>query len=139
MPPVKMLPLFTKGESWYKRLKSWFGRRQWIFFEDYEIELPDGRKVLIPKGFILDFASVPRIFAWLFPPFGPLMMAAIVHDFVYKKGYLLLPNGVKEHLSRKQADDLLYSITEDQTGIKIGAGIAWAGVRLGGWFAWKAN
>lgn len=140
MPPVDMLPKFTKGDPWYKRLHAWFSRRRWIFREDYLIDLPDGRQAHIPQGFILDFASVPRIFAWLFPPFGPLMMGAVVHDYIYKRSHLLIvmnQNMIKEGFSRRQADQLLYAITADQTGIKIGALTAWAGVRVGGWFAWK--
>ena len=51
----------------------------------------------IPKGFMTDFASVPRIFWIIFPPDGKYTQAAVVHDFLY----------LKQHLdSRKEADDI---------------------------------
>ncbi|MFC0597689.1 DUF1353 domain-containing protein [Streptomyces palmae] len=36
----------------------------------------------VPAGFITDFASVPRIFVWLFPTYGRYTKAAILHDFL---------------------------------------------------------
>ena len=54
----------------------------------------NGRRV--PKGFITDGASVPRIFWPVFPPFGPWLKAAILHDWLYATG----------KVSRKEADRL---------------------------------
>ena len=139
MPPVDMLPKFTKFEPWYKRFKAWFSRRRWIFREDYLIRLPDGTVCLIPTGFILDFASVPRL-AWpVLHPLGLLMLASIVHDFIYTRGYLLFRDGIKLKLSRKQADRLLREVAIDQTGIKSGTWLAWGAVRVGGWWAWEKH
>ena len=36
----------------------------------------------IPKGFVFDGASVPRILWWLFPPAGRYMVAALLHDYL---------------------------------------------------------
>lgn len=139
MPPVDMLPKFTKDAPWYKRLKAWFSRRRWMFREDYLIYLPDGTCCLIPTGFVLDFASVPRL-AWpILHPLGLLMLASIVHDFVYKRGYLLFRGGIKEKLSRRQADKLLRDVAIGQTGIRTGSWLAWGAVRVGGWWAWGKN
>lgn len=41
--------------------------------------------ICVPKGFITDLASVPRIFWGIFPPFGRYTSATIVHDFLYSK------------------------------------------------------
>ena len=39
--------------------------------------------VEVPKGFVTDFASIPRPFWALLPPDGEYTYAAIVHDYLY--------------------------------------------------------
>jgi hypothetical protein len=39
----------------------------------------------IPIGTGTDFASVPRIFAWFLPQYGSYTMAAILHDYLWRK------------------------------------------------------
>lgn len=39
--------------------------------------------VIVPKGFVSDLASVPRVFWGVFPRTGPYAYAAIVHDYLY--------------------------------------------------------
>ncbi len=53
---------------------------------DYFIgTLNSGQKISIYKGFITDFASVPRIFWAIFPPYGPHYgKAAVLHDALYE-------------------------------------------------------
>lgn len=63
--------------------------------------LPDGRRVrlieqfsvntsigeiIVPKGFVTDFASVPRFFWRIIPPWGRYSPAAVVHDYLYYIG-----------------------------------------------------
>lgn len=40
-------------------------------------------EVIVPAGFITDFASVPRALWNIYPPWGMYGPAAIVHDFLY--------------------------------------------------------
>lgn len=58
--------------------------KQWELLEDYYYEV-NGYIIKVPKGFITDLASVPRIFWSIFPPFGDYTAAAIVHDYLYSK------------------------------------------------------
>lgn len=53
--------------------------------QDFEYYITDknGEKIVVPKGFITDFASVPRIFWNVIPPIGKYSKAAIVHDYMY--------------------------------------------------------
>jgi len=44
-----------------------------------------GQTVLVPRGFVTNLASTPRILWCLFPPFGRWNRAAIVHDFLCTK------------------------------------------------------
>ncbi len=41
--------------------------------------------VVVPAGFVTDFASIPRALWWLYPPDGPWAEAAVVHDFLYSR------------------------------------------------------
>jgi hypothetical protein len=54
-------------------------------------------EVVVPTGFITDFASVPRLFWNIVPPNGKYRNAAIIHDYMYVYGI----GGLK-----KVADDL---------------------------------
>lgn len=56
----------------------------------------------VPKGFVTDFASVPRAFWAIFPPDGKYTQAAVVHDYLYnQKGVVK-----KKNYTRKQCDQI---------------------------------
>lgn len=60
----------------------------WRLYEDFYYEIGaegSGQEILIPKGFVTDFASIPRWLWWIVPPYGKYNKAAVVHDFLYKK------------------------------------------------------
>lgn len=60
--------------------------RRWRLLEafEYRIGSPDGpERVVVPAGFLTDFASIPRALWWLFHPTGPWAPAALVHDWLY--------------------------------------------------------
>lgn len=40
----------------------------------------------IPRGFVSDFASVPRLFWSICPPYGKYTLAAVLHDYLYSGG-----------------------------------------------------
>ena len=81
----------------------------------------------IPKGFLTDFASIPRVF-WTFigsPASGKARKAAVCHDFLYRFGKEL---GIK----RKKADDIFLELMkEDRVGYFTRYTMYWA-VRAGG-------
>lgn len=41
--------------------------------------------IKVPKGFVTDFASIPRGLWNVFPPMGKYNGAAIVHDYLYRR------------------------------------------------------
>ena len=46
------------------------------------------RAIRVPKGFITDFASVPKAFWSIIPPYGKYTKAAVLHDYLYHmKGF----------------------------------------------------
>ena len=62
-----------------------------------------GTEIVVPEGFVTDFASVPRVFWDIAPPWGWYAAAAVVHDYLYSvKG---LYKGVQ--YTRRQCDQVL--------------------------------
>lgn len=47
-----------------------------------------GYSLTIPKDFLSDGASVPRLFWRLIPKYGSWLRGAIVHDYLYRTGIL---------------------------------------------------
>ena len=62
--------------------------RKWIVEENWYYTLPNELKIVIPKGFITDLVSVPRILWSLISPTGSLLIPGLIHDFGYRFGYL---------------------------------------------------
>ena len=42
-----------------------------------------GLSIVVPEGFVTDFASIPRIFWAILPHDGAYAPAAVVHDYLY--------------------------------------------------------
>ena len=85
--------------------------------------------VTVPKGFVTDFASIPRVVRSFIPQLGRYSWAAVVHDYLYSEG-----DG-----KRKDADLLFLALMAS-------SGVPWwkrrliyRAVRLGGWVAWRRN
>lgn len=55
--------------------------------------------ITVPKGFLTDGASVPKMFWSIFDPFGEYFRAAVLHDFLYSTQGCAW-------LTRKECDDL---------------------------------
>jgi hypothetical protein len=62
--------------------------------------------IVVPAGFITDFASVPKGLWNIFPPFGEWAAAAVVHDYLYKT------QGLNGKYDRKQADKIFKEAME---------------------------
>lgn len=62
------------------------GRNKWILQEGFEYHvghLGSDERIVVPAGFVTDFASVPRIFWPIIDPVGKHGKAAVVHDYCY--------------------------------------------------------
>ena len=80
--------------------------RHWIFTEDVEIQLSDGRIITIEKGFINDGASVPKWLWWLFKPIDEAFIGDAIHDYLWVNKEMEL-NHFKFNINdaRRFADD----------------------------------
>lgn len=62
--------------------------REARLIREFVVITPTKEKIVIPDGFVTDFASVPRIFWRIIPPWGEYSPAAVVHDYLYLVGTL---------------------------------------------------
>ena len=83
--------------------------------------------IQIPKGFVCDGASVPRILWTIFPPFHRWTDSAIIHDFLYKTQFI----------DRKICDKIFLTCMLEGGVNKFVAYLFYYNVRLFGKFAWK--
>ncbi len=76
-----------------------FEGREWKLLKDWKVVVR--KEVLtIPKGFVTDLASVPRIFWIIIPPSSnKCRKASIVHDWMY----------VHQHKTKSYADSIFLS------------------------------
>ena len=59
--------------------------RHWVVMREFRYHVgayPSTDVVRVPAGYITDFASVPRFFWRILPPWGKYGKAAVVHDWL---------------------------------------------------------
>ena len=119
MPSSFKQPLIVKKLNGRK----WEVMREFEYYVDWE-----GKKDLIkvPKGFITDFASVPRLFWIILPPDGKYTQAAVLHDYLYSTPRL-----------RKESDRIFKNAMK-VLGVPMWKyGIMFSAVRMFGWIPFK--
>jgi len=111
-----------------------FGRNKWRLLEPLKYVTETVDVLTVPKGFVCDLASIPRVFRLMVEVNGRHREAATLHDWLYyKKGH-----GAKYVLlTREQCDDLFYEAMINSGVPAWKAWTMWAGVRMGGWVAWS--
>jgi hypothetical protein len=87
------------------------------------------KPVLVPRGFVTDLASVPRIFWSILTPTGRYAYAAVVHDYLYWT----------QERSRKEADEIFRIAMEDAKTPTATVLTLYNAVRAAGGVAWDAN
>jgi hypothetical protein len=86
--------------------------------------------ITVPKGFVTDFASIPRIcWSLIGSPTGKYGKAAVIHDWLYRKGIG----------TRKRADDIFLEGMEVLNISRIRRIVMYIGVRIFGFFCWKGK
>lgn len=102
---------------------------------EYRLGAPDGTEsILVPFGFVTDFASVPRVLWTLLPPTGPYGKAAVIHDWLYHYRRIL-PQ--PRFADRSEADRIF---NEAMQVLQVGRWTRWTvylGVRTSGWQSWS--
>lgn len=113
---------------------------------EYHFGSPDGDELVdIPVGFITDFASIPKILWNILPPVGSYGKAAVVHDWLYRRRTVVFDCLVCEtghplrSVSRREADYRFREAMQVLGTDWLTRWVIWAGVRLGGWWAWRQD
>ena len=146
MPAMSPVPINTKNLIWYTALWSWlFSFRKWEILEDWYLSV-DWADVyyLIPKGFVFDGASIPRILWMVFSPVGILFIPGLLHDFVYRYGVILvLPKkeGIPVPLeyTRSESDAFFKKIAIMVNGFKYLNWLPYMALVFCGWPTWHSH
>lgn len=102
----------------------------WFLTQELRYEIQDtGVIVPVPKGFVTDFASIPRPFWSVLPRWGKYGAPAVVHDYLYWD----------QQCSRDQADKILLIAMEEMDVGPVWRFIIHRAVSWGGAIAWKNN
>lgn len=144
MPILRPLKIPTKECNALKRAWRWLTTtRQWEVVADYSFQFR-GRHLFIPKGFIFDGASIPRIFWMILSPTGLLLIPGLFHDYGYRYDYLWEicfdgPAKCFKGSGKAFWDKLFMRIGQEVNGVHFVNHIAWLALAAGGWWAWKTN
>ncbi|WP_404417854.1 DUF1353 domain-containing protein [Brevundimonas vesicularis] len=98
-------------------------------------------EIIVPAGFVTDLTSIPRLVWSFYPPDGPWVKAAIVHDFLYDTqgdGRWNDTVGVTRATaySRKEADDILLEGMIERNVGRWERLVIWLAVNFGGQRGW---
>ena len=117
--PIRPVPLMPFGDGQdsvlVADLNYQIGTTNWV--------------IVVPAGFVTDFASTPRAIWAVLPPAGQYQLAAVVHDFLYWD----------QGCTRQQADDLLRVAMAESNVKPFERDIIWQAVRRFGGAAWEEN
>lgn len=105
-----------------------YGLDSWVLMEDHKVTTDSGFTITVPKGFVTDLDSVPRIPFVFFIAKGRTVESAVVHDYLYRTGLV----------SRKEADDIFYELMIKEGVSSFRSWYIYSAVRLFGGFSWKS-
>lgn len=101
---------------------------QWVLLSDL-IWHSDSERIIVPAGTATDLASIPRPFRGVLNQNGNSRRPAVLHDHLY----------VTRSVSRAEADAIFCRALAAEGIGSVGRLVYWAGVRLGGRFAWSSK
>lgn len=113
--------------------------RYFMVRKDLEIELSNGDVICIPFAFMSDGSSTPKIMRGILPRYGAFLFAAIIHDYLYRTGYMSDALGHSE--GRKWCDEEMLKWSNHINNRKLknyfDNYLRYWGVRIGGKSSYK--
>jgi len=100
-------------------------------FSDYVYKTKE-YLIKVPKGFVTDYASIPKLLRAIILPYGKHSGASVVHDYLYSKGCEL-------NIERKKADKIFLEILKEEGVNPILARLMYIAVRVFGKIRYKKN
>ena len=102
---------------------------RYVLLKDFIWVHPCGGSLRVPRGFITDFASVPRGLRWLVNGHEHTRKPAVLHDFLYRKG-----------IGTKKDADLVFRAAMRDTDTPAWKRIlCYLAVALGGRSSWRGK
>lgn len=108
--------------------------KNWVLVEDLTYDSSSCGLIVVPAGFLTDFASTPAALWSRIPPWGVYGPATVLHDFVY-----LMHGTGRRDMTREQADNLLLEAMDVLTVPEPLRSIIYDGVRIGGQSGWDED
>ena len=106
--------------------------KYWVLQEPLEYIQPNtNQRFVVPRGFVTDLASVPRLFWTVFPPCGKYTTAAVLHDYLYWVQ--------SDNCDRECADEILLIAMDEANVDLVSRNAIYAAVRAGGGSSWSEN
>ncbi len=140
-PILRPVIIPTKGQPWYKKMGVWFfSKRKFEVVQDYLLYIPFlDATLLIPKGFIFDGASIPRLLWPLLSPTGILFIPALFHDFAYKYSCYLNERKEMVFVNKKKSvyDKIFRDMSRYINDMSFLSGAAWVALFSFGAIAWR--
>lgn len=100
----------------------------WVLLADL-IWHSDTERIVVPAGFVTDLASIPRPLRGILQQNGVSRRPAVLHDHLY----------TTQSRPRAEADEIFRRALAAEGMGGPGRFAYWAGVRLGGWLAWRGK
>jgi Protein of unknown function (DUF1353) len=100
---------------------------KWV--PDKAADQPSMSSFTVPKGFVTDFASIPRVFWSILRPDGNYAYSAVLHDFLYWDQSR--PREIADSIFRES----MLNFKVSQATVKV----IYDAVRTGGQSAWNSN
>jgi len=106
--------------------------RTWALTEDL-LYHGSVEQFTVPAGFVTDFASIPRFFWRILPPWSEHMRAAVLHDWFYSVAYATYSRGRgHEPVIRRDADGLFRRAMRESGVGGCRRWVMWLAVRVFG-------
>lgn len=142
-----------KVKGIFSKLKKFlFYRREFKVWHDHAIWSPLMKEwIFLPKGFIYDGASVPKILHSFLGPTGVLLLGSGPHDEGYKYGGLILfrpfDKGIEKALKvegelvytdipKPFLDSIFFDLSERESSLGVATFLAWLAVTIFGKTTW---
>jgi Protein of unknown function (DUF1353) len=133
-------PVEVRSSHLEPPILSFVGGRNWKLEADFWF--PDkGRIITVPKGFLFDLSSVPRLLWWLVAPFDLSVVAPLIHDFLYRYGGKPPAGSVEppHDYPRAEVDGVFRRIMEAEGVAAWRRVLGYAAVRVFGRWAWRKD
>lgn len=105
--------------------------KRWKLYNDFTyIWRRLGIEIHVKRGFVTDFASIPRVFRWLIEKLGRHNKAAVIHDALYQN---VVPG---RKFTRAEADLAFLDGMADLGVVEWRRYVMYWAVRIGGRWAW---